>query len=116
MTSTEIRKAVVAKLRAEGVTVHRYRQSAPELARLVQLIEPCLGGSPENILRAWLGIDPEPVRPNRFASTGRPYRLLPQMQIAAARARACQPPMKTPSGIGNWNQYTQFMLGNGRAQ
>lgn len=90
-----VRAAAVEKLRKEhGMTVSRFRQSAPEIAKLIMQVEPKLSGSPDAVIRAWLGLKPEQAAgPKRLTSTGRPYRLAQQMQVAAARARACQPPM-----------------------
>lgn len=44
----------------------------------------------------------------------KPYTPSKQLQINERRAEKVQPPVTTPKGTGNHNQYSKFMLNNGR--
>lgn len=46
----------------------------------------------------------------------REYRTSKEMDINQRRAEKAQPVVQTPKGTGNYNQYSKFMLNNGRAR
>lgn len=90
MTEAQVRKAAVAKLKEHGITVHRYRQSAHEIAKLVQFLDPSIGGTPENILRRFVGLERQAYTASR---PRREYMPDLRMRLAIERARQWQPPI-----------------------
>lgn len=90
--------------------------------RMVELCEiigrtPRPGLTPSRILKDYLGIE----RPEPKPYVNPPYRpafkplAVPKHPRLADIERA-QPPMTTPAGTGNYNQYTQYMMDNGRSR
>lgn len=114
MTDHQLKAAFIQKL---------YEQTGKKLLTSTHMVEMCEiigrtprpGLTPSRILKDYLGIE----RPKPKPYVNPPYRpafkplAVPKHPRLADINRA-QPPMMTPTGTGNWNQYSTFMLNNGR--
>ncbi|NYT67958.1 hypothetical protein [Pusillimonas noertemannii] len=116
MNSYELKKAAIDKLRA---TTGKKLPSTAVMLDICRAIgrHPKGGLTPAQILRDYVGIKNEaptnavaaPYRPTFREMESRPHPRMADIQRA-------QPPMMTPTGTGNWNQYSQYMLDNGRSR
>ncbi|TFL14202.1 hypothetical protein CSC67_08605 [Pusillimonas caeni] len=116
MNSYELKKAAIEKLHA---TTGKKLSSTAVMLDICRAIgrHPKGGLTPAQILRDYLGIKDEQPANAVVAPYRPPFRPMraPSHPRLADIQRA-QPPMMTPTGTGNWNQYTSYMMGNGRAR
>jgi len=114
MNSYELKKAAIEKLHA---TTGKKLPSTAVMLDICRAIgrHPKGGLTPAQILRDYLGIKsdaPANVVAAPYRPTFREMELRPHPRLADIER--AQPPMMTPAGTGNWNQYTHYMMGNGR--
>ena len=108
----QLRIAVIEKLRAAGVSIH----DDSKTPSIISAIEKLTGRrctyamSPSDFVRAYVS----PVAPARQAVEFKPMRAMAHPRLFEIERD--QPPMMTPNGTGNHNQYSQFMLDNGRTR
>lgn len=110
----EVRRRALERLAAHGI----WMAQTATLTMIATKIEQVTGKKRRQSLlvsdyvAAWVEtrerINP-PYRP-----TFQPLR--PAQHPRMADIQRAQPPMMTPTGTGNWNQYTSYMMGNGRAR
>lgn len=111
----ELRQKAVEKLADHGVWMARTStmQQIAEQVEIVTGVKQRRSQMVSDYLYRWLDAKPEPVNP-RYRPEFRPLRLARHPR--ADDIQRAQPPLWTPSGTGNWNQYTQYMMDNGRAR
>ncbi|OZI21735.1 hypothetical protein CAL18_12485 [Bordetella genomosp. 7] len=98
------RQAVIELLRREGIRVAKFGASASRLAKLVnQHLGVEYTDDPMDMLQAAVegrAVDAVPSRDIRAIDQPE-YKLRGWPQMAAERARACQPPMMSMCGLGD---------------
>lgn len=108
---TDIKHAAIKRLRNLGIDV-------PDNAGF-ETLSNAIGtlGSPrhyntgmQDYVAAWMA----PQRPGTVSWPFRPMK--PHAHPRLNEINRAQPPLMTPTGTGNHNEYTKFMLGNGRTR
>lgn len=104
--------AAIEKLRAAGVSIHE----DSKIQTIASAIEKLHGRqrigmtAPHEIVRNYVA----PVAQVRQMAAFKPLRATAHPRLS--EIDRAQPPMMTPNGTGNHNQYSKFMLDNGRAR
>lgn len=118
----QLRQQAIVVLADQGVHM---AQAAPIEAVVAQITKITGKGRTQrqkktDYVKCWLDALKGPVNPayqRTFSNMKTPHKdMAGANHFRFADIQRSQPPMVVPTGTGNYNQYTTYMLGNGRSR